>query len=251
MQEVDVELGRLKEKLARQEETLSDYLQAEGIDQSILRQQLLWQLSWQRCLAKYVTPENLQRYFERHRRDFDGTSMRVAQVLLQSQKEAAEYATTDLSSVVARAQQIRQEIVTGKISFAEAARRYSQSPSGPSGGELGWISHDGPMPPSFTDAAFQLQVGEISRPLTTGYGVHLIKCLEIKPGDKSWQEARDQLIRAVSKYLFRWLVDRPHPQEAIQYMEGIPHFRPGTRDLAQPSGAKHDPASTDSARSRK
>ncbi len=190
VQEVDLEVRRLSDDLARQEKTLDDYCRAQEIQEPILRQQLRWQLSWKRCLSKYLTDENLQRYFDRHRREFDGTTLRVAQVLLKS--EAVEkQSAAPAEQLLARARQIRQEILSGKITFADAARKYSQSPSSGSGGQLDWISCDGPMPDFFTRAAFALEVGGISEPIVSPYGVHLIQCLEIKPGEKTWLDARE------------------------------------------------------------
>ena len=159
--------------------------------------------------------------------------MRVAQVLLQRQPAAQQDAVSP-EQLLTRAREIRQEVLAGTITFADAARKYSESPSGRSGGQLDWISRDGPMPDVFTRAAFELEAGGISEPIVSPYGVHLIQCLEVAPGDKTWRDARDELTDAVSQYLFRWLVDRPRPQQNIQFMETTPHFQPGTRQLVVP-----------------
>ncbi len=249
-QEVDIEIERLKADLARQEKSLDDYLKSQEIQEPVLRQQLGWQLSWQRCLAKYLTDENLQRYFDRHRRDFDGTTMRVAQVLLQRQPAAQQDAVSP-EQLLTRAREIRQEVLAGTITFADAARKYSESPSGRSGGQLDWISRDGPMPDVFTRAAFELEAGGISEPIVSPYGVHLIQCLEVAPGDKTWRDARDELTDAVSQYLFRWLVDRPRPQQNIQFMETTPHFQPGTRQLVVPPHPATDQTNSESEQAGK
>jgi peptidyl-prolyl cis-trans isomerase C len=57
--------------------------------------------------------------------------------------------------------------------FGELAQERSTGPSGPNGGELGWFS-EGMMVPSFEEAAFALEVGEVSAPVQTQFGWHVI-----------------------------------------------------------------------------
>ena len=225
--ESEVELHRLEEDLNRQEKSMDDYCRSLDLPLSSVRRMLQWQLSWKRCCEKYLTDENVQRHFERHRKEFDGTTMRVAQLLLKPDPKS------DRRRLMQRVQKIRSEIVAGKITFADAAHTYSQSPSGRQGGQLGWISRRAPMPEPFSKAAYQLDVGDVSQPVETAHGMHLIHCLEIKPGQKNWQDVRSSLENAVSEYLFRWLADRPEPKQVVQYTGKAPYFRPGTRELAE------------------
>ena len=71
------------------------------------------------------------------------------------------------------AEQIRVDILSGKISFAEAAEKYSSCPSGSKGGDLGFFGR-GMMVPEFDQASFSLPVGEVSEPVQTQFGYHLI-----------------------------------------------------------------------------
>jgi hypothetical protein len=226
-EELNVALQRLQRDLARHEKTLDDYRRSRGIPPASLRQMLEWQLSWQRCTDKYLTDENLQRYFDRHRREFDGTRLRVAQVLWK------RTGGKELTELVEKAREVREDILAGKLSFAEAARKYSQSPSGSEGGRLGWISRHEPMPEFFAQAAYQLEVGQIGDPVTSPYGVHLIKVLEVQPGDKTWQQVREQLAGAAEEYLFEWLAGRNASSHQVCYTGLVPHFVPGTQQLAQ------------------
>ncbi len=228
--ELDVELRRLQDDMERQEKSLDDYCAALKISHASLRRVLQWRLSWKRCRDKYMTDDNLKRYFERHHKEFDGTTLRVAQVLLRPSPEC------DRQQCVARAKEIRDKIVAGTISFAEAARQFSQSPTARDGGQLDWIARQEPMPEGFSRAAFQLDVGEVSQPVVSPYGVHLIHCLEIKPGQKPWRQVRKPLSDAVSAYLFHWLADRPDPKHNVRYTGKSPHFQPGTRQLAERDG---------------
>jgi parvulin-like peptidyl-prolyl isomerase len=195
--DVDFALAQLESRLARQSQSLDDWLQESGLDRQSLDSNLTWEISWRRYLRKQVTDDRLQRYFEGHRVLFDGTKLRVAHLLLKLPEDPDE-----LNQVRQRAREIRQRIAAGEVSFEQAVRKFSQGPSGQAGGDLGEISHDGPMPATFTRAAFRLEPGEISPPVVSRFGVHLIQCREKIPGNLPWQQARQQLIDAVAHDLF-------------------------------------------------
>lgn len=73
------------------------------------------------------------------------------------------------------AKKLLDEIHDGKISFENAAKQISLCPSGHEGGDLGFFKR-GVMVKPFEDAAFALKkVGEISAPIETQFGWHLIQ----------------------------------------------------------------------------
>lgn len=77
-----------------------------------------------------------------------------------------------LVSTEEEAKQLREEILAGK-DFADAAAEVSQCPSGANGGDLGFFSR-GMMVPEFDEASFTLEVGELSEPVQTQFGWHLL-----------------------------------------------------------------------------
>ena len=60
------------------------------------------------------------------------------------------------------------------IDFSQLAKKFSQCPSGKRGGDLGQFGR-GQMIREFEQAAFSLKIGEISQPIKTKYGYHIIK----------------------------------------------------------------------------
>jgi peptidyl-prolyl cis-trans isomerase C len=85
------------------------------------------------------------------------TQVRASHILVKTEEEAKK---------------LREEIVAGK-DFAEVAKEVSLCPSGAKGGDLGYFGR-GQMVPEFDAAAFSLPVGEVSEPIKTQFGWHLL-----------------------------------------------------------------------------
>lgn len=94
-----------------------------------------------------------------------------------SNTQAAEAGEVRVSHILvekeADAIKIRKEIVEGKKDFYEEAKKYSICPSSENGGDLGYFAH-GVMVPEFDKVAFSTPVGQISQPVKTKFGWHLI-----------------------------------------------------------------------------
>ncbi len=88
-----------------------------------------------------------------------------------------------------RLEQVRQRLVNGGAKFEEMARQYSQDATAPQGGELGWLNPGETVPP-FEAAMNMLQPGEISQPVQTPFGWHLIQVEERRDHDATDDLAR-------------------------------------------------------------
>jgi parvulin-like peptidyl-prolyl isomerase len=201
--DIDLALERLEKQLAAQNIRPADHYQEIGQTRDEVRAALRWQLSWQAYLQRQLTDENLRKYFAQHTREFDGTRLRVAQILLKP----ADKSAAARQAVEAQAQAIRLQIVEGKLTLAAAAREHSTGPSSAVGGDLGWIERRQPMPEAISAAAYGLKAGEVSPPVWTPLGLHLVQVTEVQPGQRTWEEARNELRLAVTSHLFRWLAD--------------------------------------------
>ncbi len=93
------------------------------------------------------------------------------------------------------AKKLYADITSGALSFEDAAKAHSTCPSGESGGALGDFSA-GQMVPEFEAAAFALPVGEISEPVKTQFGWHLIKKNgESEGGTMPFSEVKEAILR--------------------------------------------------------
>ncbi len=97
----------------------------------------------------------------------------------------------------AAADSIYNVVVADPASFARVAMKESEDPgSAQKGGELPWFG-SGRMVAEFDSAAFALNVGEISRPVRSQYGYHIIYKKDAK-GPESFDEIKQSVVRAVS-----------------------------------------------------
>jgi len=214
--DVDLALAQFEKELQAQNLTLDQHCQKVGLPKGQVRGNLLWKLSWKRFVEKYQTPENLEKYFERNHREFDGTELRLSQILLKAPGTLDAAAIAELQK---KAAEIRAGIASSNTSFADAAKKHSQAPSGQAGGDIGWIERHRPMPEDYSRAAFALKKGEVSPPLVTSFGVHLLTVIDEKPGSQTWQDVEAELRPAVTLYLFRWLADRERAGAKIEYVQ--------------------------------
>ncbi len=88
----------------------------------------------------------------------------------------------------------RDQIRVKTADFAELAKKYSEDGSAPNGGELGWMG-PGDLVPEFEQAMNRLQIGEVSNPVKTEFGWHLIQVLERREGQLTVEKQR-QFARA-------------------------------------------------------
>jgi len=140
-----------------------------------------------------VSDEEIRRYYEEHK-DLYSTpeERRVAHILISSSEEGEEAAE-------AKAEKVYQELQQGG-DFAALAKRYSDDPgSADQGGDLGYIEK-GMLDPQFDEVAFSLPEGEVSEPVRTEFGYHIIKVLEVKPAKvKPLSEVRDEIARELKR----------------------------------------------------
>jgi len=70
--------------------------------------------------------------------------------------------------------------------------------------------------------------------VATRFGVHLIRCDEIEPGNMTAAGVREQLEEALARELLDKLARLERRHTAVKYTGAMPHFKPDTRELAVP-----------------
>ncbi|ENC5470115.1 peptidylprolyl isomerase SurA [Salmonella enterica] len=108
-------------------------------------------------------------------------------------------------------EEIAAGIKSGKTTFAAAAKEYSQDPgSANQGGDLGWATPD-IFDPAFRDALTKLHKGQISAPVHSSFGWHLIELLDTRKVDKTDAAQKDRA--------YRMLMNRKFSEEAATWMQ--------------------------------
>ncbi len=126
-----------------------------------------------------VTDEEAKKYFEENPDQFKPEiTFNASHILVETEEKAAE---------------IAEQIKNGDISFEDAAMQYSSCPSKQNGGSLGEFGH-GQMVPEFEAACEALEEGELSAPVQTQFGWHIIKLVKKGLGKQlTYRDVADQL----------------------------------------------------------
>lgn len=229
--EIELQFGNIKKDIAAQKSTLDKFLKQRGITEEQLIQSIGWDLAWAKYVDNFLTDTNLQKYFDQNRRRFDGTQLRVAHILFEPD-DINDPKSWDKAFAVAKA--VLADINKGKLDFEKAVVQYSSGATKINNGELGWIGWRGPMAREFTISSFQLKPDQISVPTRSGFGFHLIKLLEEKPGTIKMTDIRPQVAQQVKRYLFDFVATNQAKKSKIQFTGKFPYFEFGTKKLVAP-----------------
>ena len=160
--------------------------QTEEFKASLLQVQkdLLTQMTISKVLSEVtVTDEEAKNYYDVNTNQFEeAATVSAKHILVDNEELCAE---------------IRTKITNGEMSFEEAAMQYSSCPSKDQGGDLG-VFGKGMMVPEFEEAAFASELNEVTAPVATQFGYHLIK-VEAKnePKTSTFEEVKDQIVQTL------------------------------------------------------
>ncbi|ELK47654.1 peptidylprolyl isomerase [Halobacillus sp. ACCC02827] len=157
-EEVDKELQKIKDQTGDQFE---DLLKQSNIkDEDEFKETLRLSLLQEKAATEdiEVKEEEVKEYYDRMK-----TELQASHILVEDEETAKE---------------VEQKLADGG-DFAELAKEYSTDTSAESGGELGWFG-PGQMVEEFEDAAYGLEKGEVSDPVQTSYGFHIIKLTDTR-----------------------------------------------------------------------
>ncbi len=141
--------------------------------------------------VKKVTDKEAKDFYEKHKDLYiEPEAIHARHILIQVSQNASK---KEKEAALKKAQQIYEKLLKGE-DFSTLAKKYSADPgTRDKGGDLGFFTR-GQMIKEFEDAAFALKVGEISPPVRTPLGYHIIKVEEKRPAkQKSYEEVKQQI----------------------------------------------------------
>lgn len=138
-----------------------------------------------------ATPESIQKFYDDNPQFFKtGESVHASHILLKTAQDEADDSKAQKKTKI---EGIKADIESNKITFADAAKQFSECPSAQQGGDLGNFQH-GQMVAPFETAAFALEPGKISDVVETQFGYHIIQVQEhTKAGTVPLDEVKDKI----------------------------------------------------------
>ncbi len=206
-EQLEAHLTRLKTRLKERKIDFDQLLAKSGLTLESLRHELRLPLDWEALVKLEVTDAKLRDVWKQRRQEFDGSEVRAAQIALKSDDPAADERTL---------RDLRGRILDKSITFAEAAKKHSQAPSGAMGGDLGRFGFRGKQPPPYPQVAFGLKVGDVSEPVRSQFGVLLITVTERSEGQLSLEDARPEILQQLSTELQREVLAQERAKAKIE-----------------------------------
>jgi len=184
----------LKERLAQEGRTLEDFKGDIRRELERRKDMLIERLRDEKLRDVVVgglapSDEELRAYFEENKPRFAKPEMiRARHILIKVAEDAPE---EEVAQARSRIEEIKKKLDEG-ADFAELAKEYSEDEgTAEKGGDLGWFQR-GQMVKEFEEAAFALQPGEISEPVRSKYGFHIIKLEDRRPAS-TFEEVKEEV----------------------------------------------------------
>ncbi len=200
--EIDTRLGEIKKEIEKNGQTYEKVLASLKMTETELLEQVVNDLRWEKFATAQATEARLRELFAQHKDMFDGSMVRARHILLTPASDApsqeaarkellemrrqieakAAAAIAKLSKNVDDVTREEERQKQLELAFADLAKERSACPSKRDGGDLNWFPRTGHMVEPFAKAAFALKPYEMSEPVQTQFGWHLILCTGKKAG---------------------------------------------------------------------
>lgn len=137
-----------------------------------------------------VTKAEIEEFYAKNQKFyFEKEAVHARHILFKLKPDAEK---NDQSRAMAKVERVQKLIKKG-VNFETLAKEFSEGPTGPKGGDLGFFRR-GQMVKPFEDAAFALQVNDVSGPVRTKFGYHLIQVIERREeSQKPLAEVKEQI----------------------------------------------------------
>lgn len=171
-------------------QSLEQILVSIGSNIDEFKKSVKYSIALEKYFRNKFDDKTLKNYFKENKDIFDGGSVKVSHILIDTRNMKTQ---EEISHALEQIKNIKSEIDRG-AAFDEIAKKYSNCPSAQNGGNLGFIQRKGNFAKSFLDTAFSLKVDQVSEPVQTEYGYHLIKVTEKKEGTNiQFEDVREKV----------------------------------------------------------
>jgi len=143
-----------------------------------------------------VSPQEIERYYEAHKADYaGGDKVTLSDIVLRPSKD-------DPGQMRQLAELSKQVVAEARTDFPAAARKYSSAPSARDGGLLGTFDKN-ELDPRLAAVAFKMRVGDVSDPIPTSTGIHIIRVEGFSGGNGKDGRKLDDVKDEIREELYR------------------------------------------------
>ena len=253
--DVQVQVDQIKQMFQGDQQKFDAALEKQNMTLEVLTQSirdslLLDQMKAAVTKGSTVSEEEAKAYYEAHKADFVQQESRETRHILIAPVQPATGGTAtsiptqaDWDAAKGEAEKVRSQIQNGADFATEAAQYSDDAATKDSGGELGEVIR-AQMVPAFEEAVFSLKKGELSLPVKTQYGYHLIEVTDITPEKQLAYDEVGEKIKSTllsekqSKTWQAWLTAK-QAELGVEYREG---FEPSST-----AGSSVEPSSVTSS----
>lgn len=181
---------------------------------------------------KKAHSKEISEYFENNRFMYSQPErVKARQILV---KLAPGATAEQKASAKSRAEEIRKEVADGGKDFAAVAKERSEDPgTKATGGDLGWVER-GSLEPALADAMFALAAGNVSEPIETALGYHVVKVDEKQAAsDKKLPDVENEIATTLYKQTTAKELAKAEAEKALAAVKGgktIPELFPAEKD---------------------
>lgn len=238
--ELTARMDEIRKEVKQNGQDFEKILQSLGLTEAELAEQIAADLRWERYTQERATESVMKDLFDNNREMFDNTLVRARHILVPLPKDGP--AQMARQTALAEANRIRKsiedEVSAGlaklptnvdplqreqqrvqllESAFSRLAGEKSSCPSKQDGGDLNWFPRIGVMAEPFAKTAFALKVHELSQPVDTQFGVHLILVTARKAGTPvRYEDVREEVREVYCGKLREELIARLRPAAQIQ-----------------------------------
>jgi len=180
----------LQNNPANKDKPLNEILETQGSSFTELQEEVSRALALSKYLESSVTDADKKSYFEANKDAFNGAKVKASHVLIDTRNLKTE---AELAEAKKKIDIVKVQIDNG-ADFAEMAKKFSECPSAENGGDIGFFQRKGSIVEEFAVVAFAMEVGDISEPVKTQFGYHIIKVTEKEAGkDVKYADVADMV----------------------------------------------------------
>lgn len=218
-------------------------MEKRGFTEQTLKESINKQLSIQKFIQETIVPEAevpeamLREAYDQNPQNFaQSEEVKASHILINSAENDPQEKRDE---ALKKAREIAASARKEGADFAELARQHSEGPSAPSGGDLGFFSR-GRMVKPFEEAAFSMKVDEISEPVLTRFGYHIIKVTDRREAKTiPFEEVKDRLTqdlknRMINEMIGQKLTILREKADIRVLFASSPQTAPGGATPAQP-----------------